>query len=138
MQHFLVILALFVGLYTSIQAYRLSKKNGFYTNAKIWIPFGIFVWGDGLILGPFWFISGFIFMLLSPLWILRYLLLFYTIRNSIEILYWLHHQFPSSGYNQAPFDKISWLKSNETAILFQVLHSVLTFFFLFAFIYTFF
>lgn len=99
-----------------------SKKNGFYADTPWLIPLGIFVWGDGLILGPLWMVSALVFYWLSPLNILRYFLLFFAIRSSYEVIYWINHQVAKKDYRPPLFRHISWLGANEAAILYQLLN----------------
>jgi len=58
------------------------------------LPFGIFVWGDGVVLGIFW-----ILVALAVLWLQDWLLfaliyaLFWMIRSLGEVFYWFLQQF---------------------------------------------
>jgi len=102
-------------------ALQKCKKGQFYSDTKFLIPAGIFVWGDALVLGLFWGAS-FLFLPFLPLiFAVRYVLLFGTIRNMYEVIYWIGHQYAKSTYNPPLFRKISWIKPNESAILYQVM-----------------
>jgi hypothetical protein len=110
------VLVFFLGL-------KNSQKGNFYNETFLLNPLGIFVWGDALILGPFWLVSSFIFIFICPLNVLRYYLLFWAIRSFFEVIYWLNHQAVKDDYNPPMFRKIKWLKANESAILYQLMNS---------------
>ncbi|MCA9369543.1 MAG: hypothetical protein H6774_04075 [Pseudomonadales bacterium] len=120
------------------QAGKNSRHSGFYTDTHVLWPLGVFVWGDGLVLAPFWAVSSVLFLFLDPLWILRYLLLFFTIRSVVEVLYWLAHQFSSNEYQAPLFRRYAWIKQNDSAILYQLFHTCAAFLGLFFFVYSFF
>src|SRR5581483_12281010 len=63
--------------------------------------FGVFVWGDTLVVGPFWVILV-CFALLFQNWyfFLLVISLFWVIRSFGEVLYWLLEQF--AGKNRNP------------------------------------
>lgn len=136
MKLLLILLFSVVGIYSSIRSYQNSKKNNFYGNTSFLNLFGIYVWGDGLIIGPFWLLSAGIFTVIDEMWIIRYIVLFYAVRSLVEIIYWINHQVAQRDYNPPLFNKISWLKPNESAILYQLLHTlvvvVLTFYFIYS------
>lgn len=69
------------------------KKNPFGQFFPLFF-LGIFVWGDAVILGFFWFIVSLISFLLKD-WVLFLLIIsvFWTIRSFGEILYWINQQF---------------------------------------------
>lgn len=102
-------------------AVRKCTSNQFYSDTPLLMLAGIFVWGDALVLGIFWGVS-FLFLPFLPLvFILRYFLLFGMIRNMYEVIYWIGHQHAKSQYNPPLFRKFSWIKPNESAILYQVI-----------------
>lgn len=119
---FSIIVFLFINLFVFLSALKKSKKE-FYSDTFIFLPLGIYVLGDALILAPFWFFSSLFFFFISPLNIFRYILIFYTIRSFYEVFYWLNHQAVKSNYNPPLFRKINWIKPNESAILYQLIHT---------------
>ncbi len=98
-----------------------SRNHQFYSDTFALSVLGIFVWGDGLILGPFWLFASLLFIVLSPLMITRFILLFYAIRFAFEVVYWINHQVAQKKYMPPLFRHISWLKPQEGAILYQIL-----------------
>jgi hypothetical protein len=116
-----------LGLVITFLAVQKSKTDQFYSDTFWLIPLGVFVWGDGLILGPFWLISGLLFLKMSTLWILRYLLVFVAIRSSYEVVYWLNQQAANSKYQPPLFRNVSWLSAQQTAILYQLINTLALF-----------
>lgn len=125
-----------VGLVIIVCAIYFSKKGQFYSDTHLLIPLGIFVWGDGLVLGPFWFLSGLLFSQLDLLFILRYVLLFWAIRSGYEVVYWLTHQASRHEYEPPLFRNISWLNAQQGAILYQLMTTLGLFFSLFGLVYS--
>jgi hypothetical protein len=54
----------FIALF--FMAVYLCKKGEFYRDAFVFAPFGIYVWGDALILAPFWAIAAIVFYFFPP------------------------------------------------------------------------
>ena len=73
---------------------------------------GAFVWGDVLVLGPFW-IASTIFVLLLNDWYLFLLIIsiFWAIRSLGETIYWLNEQF--AGKNRNPPHTLNFHKLIE-------------------------
>lgn len=137
MKLFLIILFAVAGVYIFFESYRRSKKNGFYGNTTVLNIFSVYVWGDGLLIGPFWTLSSILFIFLDLEWIIRYIVLFFLFRSAVEIIYWINHQVAQRDYIPPLFSKVTWLKANESAILYQLKHTmitvVLTFYLLYSF-----
>jgi len=76
----------------SLYQIRIKKNN--YGLARWFLPLGVFVWADGLILSPFWFFSLLLFYYLND-WLLFLLTysLFWAVRSWGEVNYWLNQQF---------------------------------------------
>lgn len=108
-----------------------KAKNEFYSDVKWLFPLGIYVWGDALILAPFWLISAVIWMGVTPLFIFRYFLLFGALRSCYEVIYWINHQVVAKNYIPPLFRRWGWLAPNESAILYQLLHTCLVILYLF-------
>ncbi len=102
---------------------RKAQQKHFYSDTPFLFGLGIFVWGDGLVLSPFWIVSSILFWFLSPVFILRYFLLFFLIRGGYEVIYWINHQFSQKNYYPPLFRHISWLSQNDAAILYQLLNT---------------
>ena len=102
-----------------------SKSKQFYSDTFFLWPLGIYVWGDGLILGLFWAVASVIFLFLSAVNILQFMLIFWVARSFFEVIYWLLHQFSGKKYQAPLFKNISWLDSNQAAILYQLMNTAL-------------
>lgn len=114
-----------IGLLTFIVSVQKSKKNQFYSDTFLLAPLGVYVWGDGIILGLFWTLVGLFgyFTNLEMLWFYRFYLVFWAIRSGYEVVYWLNHQSTKSEYQPPILRNIKWLAANETHILYQVANS---------------
>ena len=99
MYQLLVLIVAILGLLILVvSVYQSKYKKNPYGLTRLLLPLGIFVWGDGVILGLFWFLSGLISFfanLLIPTDQLFYLIftLFWIVRSSGEVLYWFLQQF---------------------------------------------
>ncbi len=105
-------------LYESIK----NNKNS-YGNTYFLYPLGIFVWGDGIIIGAFWVISSIISLLLNDfLFLLIIIAVFWVIRSYGEMTYWFHQQF--SPIIRNPADKLigyKYIKKDSIWFMYQVL-----------------
>lgn len=74
---------------------------------------GAFVWGDVLVLGPFWIVAS-IFALLFNDWYLFLLIIsiFWATRSLGETIYWLNEQF--AGKNRNPPHTLNFHKLIES------------------------
>jgi len=97
------------GYYQSI-----IKKNPFQETPYL-IIFGIFVWGDAVVLGLFWFLVSFVTFILKD-WVLFLLLfsVFWTVRSFGETVYWLTQQFSPVNRNPPERLKCYHLFKNES------------------------
>lgn len=102
-------------------ALRQCRRGNFFgdTVGLWWL--GIYVWGDALVLAPFWLISCIAFMSLSGLGIFRWLCLFFLIRAAYEVVYWLNHQAVESQYRPPFMRNTPWLPTAGSAIIYQLL-----------------
>jgi hypothetical protein len=82
--------------------YEIKRRNP-YGLTKYLFFIGAFVWGDLLILGPFWIIVSLISIFLNN-WTLFLLFcsLFWVIRSLGETIYWLNEQFAYTKRNPPP------------------------------------
>lgn len=74
--------------------YEVNKKNNPYGGTPFFFWLGIFVWGDAVAIGLFWFLVSLISFLLSD-WVLFLLIIsiFWIVRSLGEIIYWINQQF---------------------------------------------
>lgn len=105
-------------------SYLRSKSNQFYSDTFLLLPFGVFVWGDGLILGPFWVLSGFFLHALSGYGKFQYVMIFFALRFFYEVIYWIVHQAASKSYRPPLFRNVTWLDAQQAAILYQLLNMI--------------
>lgn len=116
---YLVLSALFLAVFAI--ALKKCRSNQFYSDA-IYLGFtGIYVWGDALVLAPFWAASLVTLSFFPLIYTVRYVLLFWMLRNGFEVIYWIGHQYSKSDYNPPMFRKVKWMKPNESAILYQLM-----------------
>jgi hypothetical protein len=82
--------------------YEIKRRNP-YGLTKYLFFIGAFVWGDLLILGPFWVIVSLISIFLNN-WtlFLLFISLFWVIRSLGETIYWLNEQFAYTKRNPPP------------------------------------
>lgn len=77
-----------------------NKKNVYGLTPHLFF-FGAFVWGDMIVLGPFWIIVSLISIFLNNWYLLLlFISVFWIIRSFGEIIYWLNEQF--AGKNRNP------------------------------------
>lgn len=81
-----------VGLGFSI--WQIYKQNNFFGLCPLLLPFGAFVWIDGVILCAFWIVFLGITLVVSS-WKFFFLVygVFWMVRSLGEIIYWIHEQF---------------------------------------------
>lgn len=110
------------GLHQSIK-----KKNPYGMTVYIsWM--GIFVWGDAVILGPFWFLSSIVSYLLKD-WLLFLIIIsvFWVTRSLGETIYWLNQQFVKDNNNY--YKKLMgyyFFKSEAILFVYQVFWQCIT------------
>ena len=86
--------------------YESSAKKNVYGLTPHLFPFGIFVWGDAVIIGFFWsLVSIFIYILKDWYLILLIFCVFWTVRSLGEAFYWLNQQFTSIN-NKNPIQNL--------------------------------
>ncbi len=116
---FLSIFSLIVFIQSVYQSVR--KKNS-YQKTPFLFPLGIFVWGDGVIVGLFWFVIGSIgFIYQDTRSFLILFFLFWLVRALGEIIYWIDQQF--SSINRNPPERLSGyflVKNDSIWFLYQL------------------
>ncbi|PIR62326.1 MAG: hypothetical protein COU65_03955 [Candidatus Pacebacteria bacterium CG10_big_fil_rev_8_21_14_0_10_42_12] len=114
-----------LSLITFVLAYKFSKRGSFYSDTLFLTPLGIYVWGDALILAPFWFLVSTTFLISSAEMslFLRIYVLFLALRSAYEVIYWLLHQSTKSEYQPPVLRSVKWLKAQDIAILYQLFHT---------------
>jgi hypothetical protein len=113
-----------ISIVLTVIAFILCKKGKFYSDTPFLFPLGIYVWGDALVLAPTWGIVSLFAYSRPNVQIFSIYLLFMGLRSFFEVIYWLLHQFSGKSYNPPLFRNVGWIKQNEVAILYQLLHTL--------------
>jgi hypothetical protein len=113
------------GILISICSWQKVRSKQFYSDTWWLWPWGVYVWGDGLVLGPFWFLVGLIFLNISGLLQAQVIALFFALRSGYEVVYWLNHQVASRSYIPPMVRKWTHLGPNEAAIVYQLFHTAI-------------
>lgn len=98
--------------------WEIKNKKNVYGLTPYLFFLGAFVWGDMLILGPFWIIVTLISIFLNNFYLfLFFVSVFWIIRSLGETIYWLNEQF--AGKNRNPPHTLNFHKFiNSDAIWF--------------------
>lgn len=90
---FIIIFSIFNFFIFLKAIYEIKKRNP-YGLTKYLFFVGAFVWGDVLVIAPFWVIVTFISLLINSWFLfLLFISLFWVIRSLGETIYWLNEQF---------------------------------------------
>lgn len=86
------------------------KQTYFHKNpyglTPLLLPYGIFVWGDAVILGFFWFIVSLVCLLFNNVSLFIVIqLVYWMVRSAGEIIYWFLQQF---AVNKRDLPKTLW------------------------------
>jgi hypothetical protein len=112
------------GAIIAASAWLKSKNDQFYSDVFWGWPLGVYVWGDGLILGPFWIVIGLLSLIMwGSSWLMQTWLIFMAVRSSYEVIYWINHQVAKREYMPPIVRRLSFLKANEAAIIYQLFHT---------------
>jgi hypothetical protein len=77
----------------------IKKKNAFGL-ATLFGSLGIFVWGDAIVLGPFWLLTSLLVLFLQDWQLFLVILsLFWVVRSLGEVIYWITEQFSKEHRN---------------------------------------
>jgi len=126
-QLFLLLFAT-LSLLVSIKGFYESKyKKNAYGLTPVLFLLGIFVWGDAVVFGLFWFFSS-IVSIITKDWVLFLLIIstFWLVRSFGETVYWLNQQFSSIDRN--PPKKMlgySIFQNDSIWFIYQILHQVI-------------
>ena len=120
---------LIINCYLSIKGfYESHKKKNAYGLTTYLSPLGIFVWGDAVIFGAFWFLVSVTILLLND-WILFLLIIsvFWLVRSLGETIYWFCQQFTSTKRNppkSLPFYK--YFHNDSIWFIYQIFMQCIT------------
>lgn len=102
--------------------YEVYKKDNPFGQPFILFFLGIFVWGDAVILGLFWFLASLICFLLQD-WLLFLLIIsvFWLVRSLGEISYWINQQFsPIIRNPPKTLFAYRWFKNDSIWFIYQL------------------
>lgn len=101
MTNLLLLLGATAALTTVLGYIQSSKKQNSFGVTPWLYPFGIFVWGDAIVFGPFWVIVAFLGLLLQNVYFVYAIVAFFWfVRAHGEVMYWMHEQFATKHRNK--------------------------------------
>jgi len=118
-----------ISLFVFIKSfYEVKNKNNSFGLTPILSLLGIFVWGDGLILGIFWMLASVTTYIINS-WYLFLLIIsvFWVVRGLGETKYWLNQQYSKILRN--PPEKLlgySIFKNDSIWFIYQIIWQCLT------------
>jgi len=106
-------------------ALKRVRDGSFYGDTFWLLPLGVYVWGDALILLPFWILILLVFLWsgVSGLALIRLYLIFTAVRSAYEVVYWLLHQATKDTYKPPLLRRFTQLQPRDSAILYQLVHT---------------
>jgi hypothetical protein len=125
---FLVAFILF-NLFLFFKGLKEIKKGKVYGVTKFLFLIGIFVWGDAVILAPFWIIVSLLSISVSSWYLfLLFVSVYWTVRSLGETIYWLNHQFTVKDNSDFYKSLIgySFFKSNAILFVYQIFLQCIT------------
>lgn len=117
-------IALFIHLRGTSES---GKKNAFGLTPHL-LAYGVFVWGDAVIFGLFWFLVSIVILVIQD-WILFLLLVsvFWVVRSLGESIYWLNQQFSSLNRNPPEKTRLySYFHSDSVWFIHQIVWQCIT------------
>lgn len=115
-------------IFAFISIYQTAVKKRAYGRAGFLLWMGAFVWGDGVIFGPFWTIVSFITLYLND-WILfsLFVSVFWLVRSLGETFYWFNQQFSLINRNQPQhLPGFRFFKNNSVWFVHQIFWQCIT------------
>ena len=112
--------ALLGAVVTFVALNRHSRQ--FYSDTFLLSWLGIYVWGDALILGPFWMMTSLFWWWYQPHGWWSFYVIFLIGRSAYEVIYWLNHQAADKTHRPPLLRNWSKLGSQELAICYQLAH----------------
>lgn len=108
--------------------YECKTKKNPYGETPILFPWGIFVWGDAVVIGLFWFIASMVSYLLNDAILFSLILaVFWGVRSLGETTYWFNQQFSTVDRNPPKKLRGHRLFENDSIwFVYQITHQCIT------------
>jgi len=104
---------------------KVKKQKKFYGNVHPLLvhSFGIFVWGDALVLAPFFIITSLGLIIINNTYLTIGVYASYMfLRQFGEVIYWFLQQFSQKKEYRPPDKGWEYLKTDELHIIYQLLN----------------
>ncbi|HLE49327.1 MAG TPA: hypothetical protein VI819_04850 [Patescibacteria group bacterium] len=107
---------------------RECLRSRAYSETRLLFPLGIFVWGDALLITPFWIFVTFWFLITKNVFVVKIAFIsFWLIRSLGEAIYWINEQFATNKKNKPEkFIHFRLLKNDSVYFVNQVFWQVIT------------
>ncbi|RJR30860.1 hypothetical protein C4569_03685 [Candidatus Parcubacteria bacterium] len=126
MLRIVLILAAAINLWVFLVALnKIKRDHKFYDNVNLFLVyvFGIFVWGDALILSPFFIAASIILYIINNAYLtLGVFSAYHFLRQGFEVVYWFLQQFSMKQEFRPPDRFFKFLKTDELHIIYQLLN----------------
>lgn len=121
---------LFIVALTNIAVYlkaldKVKKQKQFYQNVSpiLVYLFGIFVWGDALVLAPFFIFTSIGLFFINNVYLsIGVFATYHFLRQFAEVIYWFLQQFSMKPEYRPPDQGWKYLKTDELHIIYQLLN----------------
>jgi hypothetical protein len=123
-----VFLYLLLAVVALIQSVMRVRQNQSYSLATPFQFLGIYVWGDALLIAPYWLGTSLISLFLNDwLFFLLTISLFWVVRGFGETIYWLNQQFsPILREPPEKFWHYQFVKDDSVWFMYQVFSQIIT------------
>lgn len=117
-----------VGGGITVRAIEMVRAGKAFAETGYLLPLGIFVWGDAIVLGPFWMSVSLLSLLVGSWWMFLFIVgVYWIIRGLGEVVYWLNEQFASQHRNKPEHMKLfSFFKSDAVWFVYQLVWQCVT------------
>jgi len=108
----------------AIGAKKVKDGHSYQKVPKFLYPLSIFVWGDSLVIAPFYIFSSSVSLLFNDFHLFLLLIAsFHLFRSIGETLYWFLVQFDHTGKRERPEDHLLFKLTRNSSVFF--LHQVI-------------
>lgn len=89
------------GVGLTLVALAMVRNGKAFSETRYLLPLGIFVWGDGVVVGPFWICAALVALFINSWWMFLLLVgIYWIVRGFGEVVYWLNEQFATQHRNK--------------------------------------